>query len=185
MKITFQSYWYICQSTNERLEILAFEQQVGSEYYCLSSFFWQSLWIINYDGSDPGRTVKQVQRDSDGNVPGADYTMELDLSNRSLVMEVNNKKSSLIAILVILIIRAKIPLVMGGTRYNVVRCAWNNPFIISSEICDHFIQKCNRKLSNKLLSIYFIFVLSKFDQVSGQNWRIVFQRKSSSKNPVF
>ena len=49
--------------------------------------------------------------------------MELDLSNRSLVMEVNNKKSSLIAILVILIIRAKIPLVMGGTRYNVVRCA--------------------------------------------------------------
>ena len=45
-----------------------------------------------FGGSDPGRTVKQVQRDSDEYVPGADYTMELDLSNRSLVMEVGNEK---------------------------------------------------------------------------------------------
>ena len=44
-----------------------------------------------YGGSDPGRTVRQVQRDSDGYYPSTDYTMELDLSNRSLVMEVNNE----------------------------------------------------------------------------------------------
>ena len=45
-----------------------------------------------YGGSDPNRTVKQVQKDSDGYVPACDYTMELDLSNRSLVMEVDNQK---------------------------------------------------------------------------------------------
>ena len=45
-----------------------------------------------YGGSDPGRTVKQVQRDSRGYYPGGDYTMELDLSNRSLVMWINNEK---------------------------------------------------------------------------------------------
>ena len=45
-----------------------------------------------YGGSDPKRTVKQIQRDSDGNHPGGDYTMELDLSNRTLVMEVDNQK---------------------------------------------------------------------------------------------
>ena len=52
-----------------------------------------SVWNgIVHGGSDPGRTVKQVQKDSDRYVPGGDYTMELDLSNRSLVMEVNNEK---------------------------------------------------------------------------------------------
>ena len=45
-----------------------------------------------YGGSDTGRTVKQVQKDSDGYLPGGDYTMELDLSNRSLVMWINNEK---------------------------------------------------------------------------------------------
>ena len=45
-----------------------------------------------YGGSDPGRTVKQVQKDSNGYVPGADYTMLLDLSNRNLVMKVDNQK---------------------------------------------------------------------------------------------
>ena len=45
-----------------------------------------------YGGSEPGRIVKQVEKDSDGNYPGGDFTMELDLSNRSLVMEVDNKK---------------------------------------------------------------------------------------------
>ena len=45
-----------------------------------------------YGGSDPKRTVKQVQLDSDGYVPGGDFTMELDLSKRSLVMEVDNQK---------------------------------------------------------------------------------------------
>ena len=45
-----------------------------------------------YGGSDPKRTVKQVQEDSNGDYPGGDFTMELDLSNRSLVMEVDNEK---------------------------------------------------------------------------------------------
>ena len=45
-----------------------------------------------FGGSDPNRTVKQVQLDSDGDVPACDYTMELDLSNRSLVMWINNEK---------------------------------------------------------------------------------------------
>ena len=55
-----------------------------------------SVWFGNvYGGSDPGRTVKKVQKHSDGYVPGADYTMELDLSNRSLVMEVDNEKITL------------------------------------------------------------------------------------------
>ena len=45
-----------------------------------------------YGGSEPGRIVKQVEKDSDGNYPGGDYTMELDLSNRTLVMEVDNEK---------------------------------------------------------------------------------------------
>ena len=45
-----------------------------------------------YGGSDPRRTVKQVQRGSDGNYPGGDFTMELDLSNRSFVMEADNQK---------------------------------------------------------------------------------------------
>ena len=44
-----------------------------------------------YGGSDPERTVKQVLWEN-GYVPGADYTMELDLSNRSLVMEIDNEK---------------------------------------------------------------------------------------------
>ena len=44
-----------------------------------------------YGGSDPKRTVKQVQEDSDEYVSG-DFTMELDLSNRTLVMEVDNEK---------------------------------------------------------------------------------------------
>ena len=48
-----------------------------------------------FGGSDPGRTVKQVEEDSIGYVPGGDFTLELDLSNRSLVMEVNNEKITL------------------------------------------------------------------------------------------
>ena len=45
-----------------------------------------------FGGSDPGRTVKKVQRDSDNDFPGGDFTMELDLSNRSFVMWINNQK---------------------------------------------------------------------------------------------
>ena len=45
-----------------------------------------------WGGSDPGRNVKQVQEGSDGYYPGGDYTMELDLTNRSLVMWINNEK---------------------------------------------------------------------------------------------
>ena len=45
-----------------------------------------------YGGSDPERTVKQVRTDSDRYHPSGDFTMELDLSNRTLVMEVDNEK---------------------------------------------------------------------------------------------
>ena len=45
-----------------------------------------------YGGSDPNRTVKHVQLDSNGFYPGGDFTMELDLSKRSLAMEVDNQK---------------------------------------------------------------------------------------------
>ena len=45
-----------------------------------------------YGGSDPKRTVKEFERDSDGFHPGGDFTMELDLSKRSFVMNVNGEK---------------------------------------------------------------------------------------------
>jgi len=48
-----------------------------------------------YGGSDPKRTVKEVERDSDGFYPGGDFTMELDLSKRSFVMEINGEKITL------------------------------------------------------------------------------------------
>ena len=56
--------------------------------------------IILYDvrygkvwgGSDPGRKVKQVVKDSDGYYPGGDFTFELDISNRSLVMEIEDER---------------------------------------------------------------------------------------------
>ena len=52
-----------------------------------------SVWSGKvYGGSDPNRTVKQVEEDSNGFYPGADFIMELDLSNRSLFMEVDNEK---------------------------------------------------------------------------------------------
>ena len=53
-----------------------------------------------YGGSNPSRTVKQVQEDSDGYYPGGDFTIELDLSNRSFAMWMM-RKSSLIARLAI------------------------------------------------------------------------------------
>ena len=48
-----------------------------------------------YGGSDPNRTVKEVEKDSDGYYPGEDFTMELDLSKRSFVMEINGEKITL------------------------------------------------------------------------------------------
>ena len=45
-----------------------------------------------YGGSDPGRKVKKVESSSDGYYPGGDFTMELDLSNRSLVLEIEDEK---------------------------------------------------------------------------------------------
>ena len=62
------------------------------------SKFDQSIIIYSvgsgkvYGGSDPKRTVKQVQKDSNNYLPGGDFTIELDLLNRSLVMEVDNQK---------------------------------------------------------------------------------------------
>ena len=66
--------------------------------------YWRSISldqsIIVYDiddgkvfgGSNPRRTVKQFQKDSDGYFPGGDFTFKLDLSNRSFVMWINNEK---------------------------------------------------------------------------------------------
>ena len=69
--------------------------------------YWNEYWrnkldqsVIVYDvrygkvygGSDPSRKIKQVQKDSNGYVPGGDFTMELDVLNRSLVMWINNEK---------------------------------------------------------------------------------------------
>ena len=49
-----------------------------------------------YGGSDPERKhVKAVEEDSDGFYPGGDFTMELDLSKRSFVMEINGEKITL------------------------------------------------------------------------------------------
>ena len=47
---------------------------------------------VVYGGSDPGRKVKQVEKDSGGFCLGGDFTMELDLSNRGLVMGVDETK---------------------------------------------------------------------------------------------
>ena len=103
---------------------------------------WDWYWngkldqsIINYDvwtgkvngGSDPGRTAKQVQNrtDSDGYYPGGDFTFELDLSNRSFVMWINNQK---------IIIDSKI----GDFQYSpIVILSWNAPEItlLSQKTC--------------------------------------------------
>ena len=45
-----------------------------------------------YGGSDPERKVKELKHDSDGFCPGSDFTFELDLSNRSLVMEIDHER---------------------------------------------------------------------------------------------
>ena len=69
--------------------------------YGMSEKMDQSMIVYNvgygkvFGGSDPKRTVKQVQKDSVGNILGGDFTLELDLSNRSLVMVVNNEKITL------------------------------------------------------------------------------------------
>ena len=48
--------------------------------------------VTVYGGCDPRRTVKEVEEDDDGYYPGGDFTMELDLSNRSLIMEIDGEK---------------------------------------------------------------------------------------------
>ena len=54
------------------------------------------LYSVRYGkvwgGSNSGRKVKQVEEDSDGYWPGGDFTFELDLSNRCLVMEIENQR---------------------------------------------------------------------------------------------
>ena len=45
-----------------------------------------------YGGSYPKRKIKQVLKYSDGYLPGGDFTFELDLSNRSLVMEIDDER---------------------------------------------------------------------------------------------
>ena len=53
-------------------------------YFVENGFVW--------GGSDPKRKVKQVKRDSDGYCPGGDFKFELDLSKRSLVMEIDDER---------------------------------------------------------------------------------------------
>ena len=66
----------------------------------------QSIIVYNvddgkvYGGSDPIRKVKEVKKVFDGFYekpfyPGGDFTMELDLSKRSFVMEINGEKITL------------------------------------------------------------------------------------------
>ena len=63
-----------------------------------SSKFDQSIILYSvrygkvFGGSDPGRKVKEVESDSDGYWPGGDFTFELDLSNRSLIMEIEDER---------------------------------------------------------------------------------------------
>ena len=45
-----------------------------------------------YGGCNPGRTIIEVEEDVDGFYPGGDFTMELNLSNRSFVMKINGQK---------------------------------------------------------------------------------------------
>ena len=58
----------------------------------------QSIIVYKVDshvvrgGSDPNRFVKEVKWDSDGYYLGGDFTMELDLTNRSFVMWIDNEK---------------------------------------------------------------------------------------------
>ena len=47
---------------------------------------------IVFGGSDPGRKVIEVESDSDGYFPGGNFTFELDLSNRSLIMEIDDER---------------------------------------------------------------------------------------------
>ena len=47
---------------------------------------------IVWGGSNPERKVKMVELDSAGDYPSGDFTMELDLSNRSLVMEIDDER---------------------------------------------------------------------------------------------
>ena len=57
------------------------------------SIILYSVWSGKvFGGSDPGRKVKQVEEDSDGYYPGGDFTFELDISNRSLVMEIDDER---------------------------------------------------------------------------------------------
>ena len=52
-----------------------------------------SVWSGKvYGGSDPERTVKQVQRDSDGYYPGGDYKLEMDLSAKTFTMELDGER---------------------------------------------------------------------------------------------
>ena len=58
-------------------------------------YFVSSGTVYGGSNSHGGRKVKQVERDSDGYYPGGDITMELDLSNRSLVMVIDDERTIL------------------------------------------------------------------------------------------
>ena len=68
------------------------------KYWTTRDKFDQSIILYSvwngevWGGSDPERKVKEVGMDSDGYSPGGDFTFELDLSNRSLIMEIDNER---------------------------------------------------------------------------------------------
>lgn len=45
-----------------------------------------------FGGSNHQKIVKQVRNESGGGFPGGDFTLELDTSNRSLVMWIKNER---------------------------------------------------------------------------------------------
>jgi len=92
LKITFQRYWYI-------LDIISINPI--KEHYWREDEYDQSIIVYFlgleevYGGSDPGRTVKQIEEDDDGLYPGGDFKMELDLSAKTFVMELDGERTTI------------------------------------------------------------------------------------------
>ena len=71
-----------------------------------------------YGGSEPRRKVKEVARDSDGYIkpfPGGDFALEMDLSDQSLVMEIDDERIILDANL-------------GDFNYSPFLIVWNSSY---------------------------------------------------------
>ena len=81
-----------------------------------SCIFYNAFDGKVYGGSESERIVKEVARDYDGHIrpfPGGDFALELDLSNKSLVMEIDDERIILDANL-------------GDFNYSPFLIMWNN-----------------------------------------------------------